>query len=248
MPSVNRSALACLVILVVCAAQVRGDDVLSDIAMIKERLEAFALNFTTTSGLTFADLERGAQAYNLWPLESRQWIRSWPLYRLMIDFAILPMKHVYGQISDDPNLIERHLSRVERAYKHFRPGYMGEQVASKSIGINSLRVSKLYKILSGRDETKLTLKHFEDALAEATTWKQRLEELVTNEDIFASLQSVEDIINMFHSPGLKPLFDHVFPIIHLYPDPEALKAIYLEKMWTLYRRKFVDGQLIQIKS
>lgn len=215
---------------------------LSGIKTVMNKLEAYAMGSKSKSGLTKNELMSVWHAFDSLSQSKKAEFRRSPAVRLVTDLAVIPMNLIEKQFGDDPQLFERHLRRVERAYKRFRPAYMGEPIGDKSFKLKVVNSMKLYSILSGKDkDTRLTLKLIENASREAAMWRQRVDELATTDDIFACLDELENIFNYFNASVLKPLFDHVFPALKPNSNPLMLATLYYKKLKEDEGIEFVKG-------
>lgn len=242
MLSFQNLTVLCFILVAITSAQSQTQAFLTKLESILDKLEAFALDKSGYSHIDYDDLMNVARAYDSQPVEFKNKARQSPALRLALDLAINPMKMIGLQIDHEPKLWARHLIRLQDAYKRFRPAYLGEQIGNKNFKLKVNRSLKLYKVLSGQDTTTpLTLRLFKDAKAESDVWRAKLDELTVVEDIFASLEELQSILNYFNAPVFKPLFEHVFPNLKANSNVEELKSLYYEKLWSDCGIKFVDG-------
>lgn len=196
---------ACVAAFVVCA-NAGGSPVPTDkIQIVLNKLEAFVKQGAPKSTVNFADLVAADNEFRQWTMDQRlKMRRSMPLLHLLADFALVPMERYPNLVEDSDDMRQMFVTRLELGYKKFRSGYLGGMVGLyylRSINIEALSGA----MLGLKDSKPVTMRLLKDAKREFDAYTDKFYEIGMHEDIFASLQELERLINFLHRKQITAL-------------------------------------------
>lgn len=252
-----KAPLVCLLVLFfdplvheICQAQETLSEVSSGIARLQAKLDAYASSQTVVGDIQIGELNRLSQLYQQLPTQNQMALeQKSPEWQLIIELALIPMKRLPLQIKNEPDLVRRHLQRVEFNYKRFKPAYHGKQIGEERL--RNLKIPKtvaLFEMLSSKDKaSKLTINYFKRAKMESEVWRERLSELIYFEDIYSNLEEFQNILNYLNHIVFSPLFSYVFPAMDTGEmNPKRLARLYYRHLWNEFNIGMVDGSLRRV--
>lgn len=193
-----------------------------------EKLETYVTSDTWTSGLDMDDLEQVYRESLSWDeAERKHLIESNPRYQMLHDFILVPMSRYESLIdidSRDQQVDSKYIIRLEQNYKKLRPLYFGGVSKNRS---KSLALERAYKALLGLADSKPLTKGL--LLTGAASYKshlQKLNSIRNDEDIFAHIQELEQVMSELNVKSVQVFASLIIPEISYIEDsPEDLKRL-----------------------
>lgn len=227
-----------------------GDSRDAAIGHAMNKLEMYVLQKRPTSGLTMDELERASAEYKSWSNSARTYLpRKLPLMKLFVNFALIPLENYQVQISSrgvDQRFEAMYLDRLEKAYKTFRPAYLGQVCGDKSFNKSpkiDLAMNAILGTVPG-GAPPVTKRMILDAEAEYDSYLKKLEEIETADDIYGNLNEYMHSLNLVNRGNVRALAKSVFPNIDMVEtDLQKVREDLLEEMG---RRNYAvrEGKLI----
>lgn len=178
------------------------------------KLRAYAANEAAqTSGITFEDLQDVYEESLKWNEETKANLKSKSVdHQMLVDFVITPMSRfddTVGNDLDDMDTVRKDfVTRFERAYTKFRPNYQGKIRGDKYSLCAKLSeaIDSLYGV---KDSAPLTKQLLSQAKSELEVYAKRVHEIQTVEDIYANLDELTSLLNLFNFNSVKAFKRHV---------------------------------------
>lgn len=231
--------LVSLVVLASVAHQVE----MSAIEEVFQQVDKYARGMSTTSKLTFDQIDKAYDEWEQMPKDVKEKAKSVPLIKLTIDFVINPIGFAGHQIEHNEVDIMNYIRRAEKAYKLFRPGYLGQQMGNKMV-----RADKFFKILrtaeGKKPRSELTIRDFIMAKGEYEGWLAMLEEDTTYEEIYSKIPELKKIFTYLNDNFVKALSTGVFPHVKKDANPEALLEMFINELKTKHFIAYQDGRWV----
>lgn len=229
------------------AAPARLQPSTKGIQNVLDKLELFVKKHQTSSGLTVAEFKKAAEEYEQLEEDRRDQLKlRRPLFHLLSDFLLHPM-------AMSPELVDLfderdYVERLERHYKQFRPLYLGDMIGRSYVKADSID-ALILSLLQLPGHKPLTQKLLTDAMNQLKSFRARIEEIGTIEDIYSCLKDLKNVFNLLNRDMVKVLEDTILPLAEKTNyNLAALRELYLKELKEKYSIIVRNGELIKIIS
>lgn len=213
----------------------------SHLRLVMGKVADYVLDGSTELGVDLDDLSKAYTIFRRYTATEQTRLEEIPLARIIIDFALKPMRHVTIQVGDDEVARRSYLERMKKVIKHYWPAYRGEN-DWKTRGVNPKKpkMVRLQKALSGTSNEQVTLGHFLRAKREQEAWQRRAYQIVNHEDIYSNLAELGGILQYINGDD--------FRLIHREVLPHVTEGAQLGDLVGLYQKALQKVQPASNKS
>lgn len=164
-----------------------------------------------------------------------------PLNRLIIDFAIKPMRFASQQIGDDRQAHEKYFERMRYVLKLFWPAYKGIPFKNIDTSKKMPKMRELSRLLYGRrNGRKPGMMLFLMADEERTAWIDRMEEIIDHEDIYSNLFELASIWQYLNLSEYRPIH-RLLPLV-------VSGQVDIDKLGEITREPETETELVRFPS
>lgn len=188
---------------------------INDIKSLLHKLEGYAIGEEIKTVITVDELKAAYNEYynKLNDSARDELINRQPLVRLLADLLMKPMQdnpELISYIDGEDSTASFHndyITRLKLFYERFRPCYLGIKKSTYIYIVPKLR--KLLRAYEGKLE--LNKKLILDAKKDVQAIRRRVEDILTFEDLFASADEFEALMNVLNTKEIRLSEEVVFP-------------------------------------
>lgn len=136
--------------------------------------------------------------------------RKSPVFCLLDDFVLTPMKHMRLSPTEDDNIKRAYMMRAEKFFRLFWTSYVDGQLIGKKYLYKAKNFLAFLKAFEGADGKRPTVRMWRLAHAEYNALEQRAREMVTSEDIYDKVTEYGMLLNLFNDARVSILRDRFF--------------------------------------
>lgn len=140
------------------------------------------------------------------PEKRQKELTAEPLNKLILDFAIKPVRFASQHIEEDERAHEKYFDRMKGVLKLFWPAYQGIQFDGVDTTQNMPKMKELSRLLYTPEKRDgLMLTHFLQAGNERRDWTNRMDQIINHEDVYKNLFELVVILQYFNLQDYKPI-------------------------------------------